>query len=96
MKKVSFFGNEMVSGSSDKSLNNLIEGQSGKIWVAIFNVYSTGYHKNILTYNDNNIMKNHKPWEFACFYNHLCLLVIPCSTNDSRPLQKWKKKNFTL
>ena len=38
MKKVSFFGNEMVSGLSDKSLNNLIEGQSGKIWVAIFNV----------------------------------------------------------
>lgn len=55
MKKVSFFGNEMVSGLSDKSLNNLIEGQSGKIWVAIFNVKSTGCHKNILTYNDNNL-----------------------------------------
>ena len=39
----------MVSGLSDKSLNNLIEGQSGEIWVAIFNVFVQGGTKKFLT-----------------------------------------------
>ena len=60
MKKVSFFGNEMVSGLSDKSLNNLIEGQSGKIWVAIFNVeYRVSQKYSYIQWQ--------QPWEFACF-----------------------------
>ena len=41
----------MVSGLSDKSLNNLIEGQSGEIWVAIFNVLYRVAQKNALVPN---------------------------------------------